>query len=296
MALPQDSEYLIALTHLRIVTYFRVASTTAYVYDYLLTFPREVSLIWPSAWTVIKILFLFTRYIPFVDRAFLLYYHFQQHQTDKTCSALYKIISWLFYIGKGLPEIILTLRTLAVWNRDRRLSIGLAIIFVACFLPITGIIFVFLESVEVTLLTSPVLLGCVLTNESHIISIAWIMILIYQTVLFSLMLIQGIRCYRHGLSSRMFQVVFRDGLLYYIYLFAVSLINIVVSASVTPTLHTFFVSIDRVVLAIIGCRVVLDIRGHMSDGGPGTRSFFLASLDTPPPDRNSQAPTLAQSL
>jgi hypothetical protein len=39
-------------------------------------------------------------------------------------------------------------RTWAVWNRDRRLSIGLPIFFVVCFLPATVMIYMFLESVE----------------------------------------------------------------------------------------------------------------------------------------------------
>ena len=37
------------------------------VYDYLSTLPREVSLIWPAQWSVMKVLFLVTRYLPFID-------------------------------------------------------------------------------------------------------------------------------------------------------------------------------------------------------------------------------------
>ena len=43
------------------------------VYDYLLTFPLEISFVWPARWTAIKVLFLLTRYMPFVDGGLLLY-------------------------------------------------------------------------------------------------------------------------------------------------------------------------------------------------------------------------------
>jgi len=53
---------------------------------------------------------------------------------------------------------------------------------------------------------------------------------------------------------------------------AIALANIVIVATVTPTLQTFFVSTERVVVAIIACRVVLDIRDQVSNGGHATWS------------------------
>ena len=44
--------------------------------------------------------------------------------------------------------VILTLRTWGVWNRDRRLTIGLPIFFIACWVPMAIFIAIFLNSVE----------------------------------------------------------------------------------------------------------------------------------------------------
>jgi hypothetical protein len=38
-----------------------------FIYDYFLTFRREVELVWLSQWNVIKVLFLAQRYFPIVD-------------------------------------------------------------------------------------------------------------------------------------------------------------------------------------------------------------------------------------
>ena len=41
--------------------------TLAQVYDYVLTLDREATFIWPSPMSVTKVLFLLTRYAPFID-------------------------------------------------------------------------------------------------------------------------------------------------------------------------------------------------------------------------------------
>lgn len=42
-------------------------------YDYLLTFSRELALVWPTEWNLIKVLFFLTRYTPLVDVTIVLY-------------------------------------------------------------------------------------------------------------------------------------------------------------------------------------------------------------------------------
>lgn len=51
-----------------------VAASAVFVYDYLLTFPMEVELIWGSRWNAIKIIFIVQRYMPFIDTCFLTLY------------------------------------------------------------------------------------------------------------------------------------------------------------------------------------------------------------------------------
>jgi len=44
------------------------------IWDYVLTFGMEVDLVWKSKWNVVKGLYLFQRYLPFIDTAWLLLY------------------------------------------------------------------------------------------------------------------------------------------------------------------------------------------------------------------------------
>jgi len=63
-----DLQQVVAhLEQLRIVININVASITILIFDYFLTLPSETSLIWSARWTCFKVLFLVTRYLPFVD-------------------------------------------------------------------------------------------------------------------------------------------------------------------------------------------------------------------------------------
>ena len=45
-----------------------------FVWDYILTFRMEVDLVWKSKWTLMKGLYLFQRYLPFIDTVWLIVY------------------------------------------------------------------------------------------------------------------------------------------------------------------------------------------------------------------------------
>jgi len=50
-----------------------VIASTIYIWDYILTFNMEVDLVWKSRWTLMKALYLFQRYLPFIEAAITLY-------------------------------------------------------------------------------------------------------------------------------------------------------------------------------------------------------------------------------
>ena len=156
----------------------------------MLTFPHEVSLVWPTRLTLVKVLFLLTRYIPFIDGGILIYCehtplhtsgtrlmdafgtdHVQPFPKVEICDSTFKAALWLFLVGKAFPAsscpirhgseifsgpeclvflVILTLRTWGVWNRDRRLSLCLPVFFIVCWGSMVGFIVIFLNSVHCT--------------------------------------------------------------------------------------------------------------------------------------------------
>ncbi|EEB99960.1 hypothetical protein MPER_00224, partial [Moniliophthora perniciosa FA553] len=58
-----------ALNHQRIVSYIDVLSTFLFVYDVILNFNLELRHIWGSKWSLLKVLYIIQRYLPFFDTA-----------------------------------------------------------------------------------------------------------------------------------------------------------------------------------------------------------------------------------
>ena len=45
-----------------------------FIWDYILTFRMEVDLVWKSKWNFMKAVYLFQRYLPFIDNIWLVLY------------------------------------------------------------------------------------------------------------------------------------------------------------------------------------------------------------------------------
>ena len=45
-----------------------------FIWDYILTFRMEIDLVWTSKWNFMKGLYLFQRYLPFIDTVWLVLY------------------------------------------------------------------------------------------------------------------------------------------------------------------------------------------------------------------------------
>ncbi|KAF4564074.1 hypothetical protein EYR36_003325 [Pleurotus pulmonarius] len=81
-------------------------STVILVYDYILTFDQEVSLIWfhRSSWGLTSVLFLVNRYLPFLNIANSVWHTFLPGATPASCKIAYLAIIWMGLLGLGITE------------------------------------------------------------------------------------------------------------------------------------------------------------------------------------------------
>ncbi|KAG1810803.1 hypothetical protein EV424DRAFT_1349822 [Suillus variegatus] len=77
-----------------------VASVTVLLFDFIITFDSEVRWTWGRGWGIIRIIFIVSRYLPFVSLVMTVY-----------------CIRWL---GIAAAELLLVVRTYVVWGCDRR--------------------------------------------------------------------------------------------------------------------------------------------------------------------------------
>ncbi|KAF9033055.1 hypothetical protein BDZ89DRAFT_947948, partial [Hymenopellis radicata] len=139
------------------------------VYDYLLTLDQEVELVWRAKWNVTKILYLATRYLPFVDIVVVLWHQVMPNMSLNDCSVAYKINGWMITLGISLAEAILTLRTWAVWNRHPYLTTAMPALFIAILTSTLVVIGLFLDSLQFVLLPIPDFKGCFVSGGDPIL-------------------------------------------------------------------------------------------------------------------------------
>ncbi|KAJ7159780.1 hypothetical protein C8R46DRAFT_1287448 [Mycena filopes] len=72
---------VVVASRIQAVKYSDVASIALLAFEYFLTFNLELTLIWPSKWTVSKSLFVLSRYLPFAEVPLTLYYVFARMGT-----------------------------------------------------------------------------------------------------------------------------------------------------------------------------------------------------------------------
>ncbi|KAL0954061.1 hypothetical protein HGRIS_005211 [Hohenbuehelia grisea] len=221
---------ILAGKHQLLETSLVLSSAVILLYDYLITWDLEVALVWlyPPGWSITSLLFMLARYLPFVDTINVLWHQLSPGITPASCELSFRATGWMYLIGIAITEVILAIRTWAVWGRDRRMTIALPLFFVAIWIPNFVIMGFFLDSLVFEPAPYPEYRGCNIVHGSKILFATWVMLMVYEAVILGLMMYRGYISYCNGGNSALFNVVYRDGALYYLYLFAVSLVNILV--------------------------------------------------------------------
>ncbi|KIJ62316.1 hypothetical protein HYDPIDRAFT_114823 [Hydnomerulius pinastri MD-312] len=192
---------------------------TILVYDYPLTFGREVELVWKSPRNTIKVVFLISRYLPFFDATVqLLYRNVLADPSPETCKYLIPTQVWLSIFGSNVSEFLFLLRTWAVWEKDRAVGIFLAVTTVTCLaLGIYGSL-EFLRSL--TFVSGSNIGGCLVLSSSNMLLMDYSAFMVIEAVQLILMLIKSYANYRRERKiSKLTRVVIRDGIMYYLVLF-----------------------------------------------------------------------------
>ncbi|KAJ7346214.1 hypothetical protein DFH08DRAFT_961659 [Mycena albidolilacea] len=168
----------------------------------------------------------------------------------------------LLVLGIFLSEVILMLRTWALWDRRRMVLIWL-IILGTCTL-VASIVTTQLELESLDYITTTGV-GCTLAKASSIIIFSYLSVTILET-----MVLTAVRAYRDLRYSRLPWLIqlYRDGILFFIYLLMISLANILVPILAPSMFSNWLASPQRVLHSVLCSRVLLHIRAppshHMS--------------------------------
>jgi hypothetical protein len=207
-----------------LVPYTVTACSALLVFDYLCTLDLEITYVWSGPWTLANYLYILNRYLPFIDTLIILDL-MTGNPAPETCLVRLKIATWFIVGGIMIAEVILMLRTYAIWERRRPILIILCCNTFLTFLPSIVVTQIELASLHYTSPPFPTLQACMADRGSKIIIIAYILLVVSETTIVTLTLIKAARHIR-GTSSNWVVQLYTDGLLFYVYLFAISLASI----------------------------------------------------------------------
>jgi len=247
-------------------SYVDVAAATMFFYDYLITLPLEIEFIWKGPWTRVTYLWFATRYLVVFDGVvFPLINDLARSPSVLTCLIIWYFETWGHYVGLIVGEVLLIIRTVAIWGGDKRVVYGLSLLLFAVAIPAaySGV-----ESLlQLQFAPSPSFanLGCLVTNLGEVGFLAYAVLMLFETILLIVTLSRAAhqRDLRH---TNLFYTIIRDGFLYYIFLFTISVINIITLVALPAISSTDLVLIHRVLHSILTTRLILNIRKAVRDG------------------------------
>ncbi|KLO18797.1 hypothetical protein SCHPADRAFT_935845 [Schizopora paradoxa] len=244
-----------SITLLRASSYVTVAIAACFVCDIIFSFGEEVTLVWPSRWSLTKGLYFYNRYSPFLD-VFVVVALFVRHPSPESCYVRNEIMGYLIIIGTTVSEGIIMMRTFALWNRNKLVKWFFLVMIVT--IPITN-----------TVITngpapSPALLGCFATQQGTLVWISFALFLAMESVVVSLTLYKGID-HVQTVKTRLVYTLYEDGLMYYLFFFVITLANIVLYFAGPPELVNTLALPARVIHSILATHVILRIRACMRD-------------------------------
>ncbi|KAL5489762.1 hypothetical protein ACEPAI_4594 [Sanghuangporus weigelae] len=225
------------------------------IYDvFFVTFDQEVTLVWPSRWSLGKTLFFLNRYLPFVDTFLSLHHSDDSLDRKEYCP-------WLTVVGTCISETILMIRTSAIWERRQSIRSVLLILGAGVFIPS-----IVIAQLEITSLDYKPIAhgGCIKSRpSSRIIFVAYLLLVICETTIVALTLIQAWRHYRSNqIESPLISQLYQDGLLYFVYLQVFSIFNIIIAVAGPPDIGNLLATPQRVLHSLLCTRVLLHIRTH----------------------------------
>lgn len=239
-----------------------VASFSLYFYDYILTFEREVRLFWKRGrqnLSATGVLYLLARYIPMLT----LFLSLSLYNLPKDSVRYYesnrviKVTYWLGFFAILSSEGILIMRTYALWGCDTRVLFALILLLLALALP---------YSVAFNLANTA-------DEFNRINTTSYALILGFETVI--LLMTMYRRATRHPHSTPLLRILYRDGIIYFVYTFVISLVNLII-VLVNRRLPTQM-NVQYLLHSILATRVVLHIRSQGEDRG-GTQVLEMTTL------------------
>ncbi|KAK7065080.1 hypothetical protein R3P38DRAFT_2490995, partial [Favolaschia claudopus] len=243
-------------------------------FDYLLTLNLEITLVWPRRWSISKILFMLSRYLPFAEVPLLLYYIFSVNPSLMACKIVNSALIIARLSGISLAEAILVLRTYAVSGQNARILRIFGSVWAVGVTTSLVTLSLFIRSSKCKsyplfhAITPLNLQGCDLAGGTFIlVGIPFIILVLNELLLMIYTLWVGLKTYRHS-RNPLVVTLYVDGMMYFVFLsgssspppLGWSIANLITLIAGPAHSQDLLNGLVRVLHAALSCRIILHVR------------------------------------
>jgi len=247
---------------LQLVSRVDVGMLTALTYDTLLNVDQEYRLVWKSPWSPVKCLYLWARYSTFIDTAFAVHLRTWLPIDRTTCHLMTSFMRIFAVMGAIITELILTIRTYALYEKSLALLAFLSVMWLA----IGGVniwaLINWTGSLSQVPLSPPT--SCNLDSPTKIGVVCYASLLVGETVVVLLTVWKGLHTFWLSRSiyrqSQLVTTFYRDGILFYLAIFVILLVDCTLETATFEGLQFIADSPLRVMQSVLACHLVLHAR------------------------------------
>jgi len=243
-----------------IVDYVFMSAAGLLGYEFCLTIYDEITLIWQSPWSYTKVLFLLVRYIPFFSISLMIYDQISLGRTVEQCNKGFPALIWFVMFGIILAEVILMIRTWAVWRQNKIIGCVLAVLQTATLAASIYGNVKFVRALQISPPPIPGFRGCFVTATSNTLRVDFLTLSALQLIVLSLMCVAAFKAYKLGSVNELSRTIHRDGIMIYVYLLLITIANVTCMYALPTALAIMMAPLQAVLYSVLTCRIVFKIR------------------------------------
>ncbi|KAF5324611.1 hypothetical protein D9611_004569 [Ephemerocybe angulata] len=255
------SQLVTGLGLIHVLQVYTACMVSVAVWDWLTCLKMEWDYIWTKEWSIIKGLYIWTRYYSLVAFAVNLWL-FQSNFSQEECKTLHYLIAAMCMWSTLGSEAILAVRTYAFLGKQRWLGALLAATLLG------EMAFLLYVSVAGVSQIPPIPIGdatgpCTASDKpgQHVVSGYWLAPVAFDLICTFLTLWKAMKLQRLVKSSRVVKIFIREGLGYFLCVCAVNVLNAAFMFQSNPNLQNINSFLALILSQVLCCRLVLNLKG-----------------------------------
>jgi hypothetical protein len=258
-------KYLNLPPHLSAHKYFFVCTLTVAAWDTLVLSPRAWRLSKTPEWPLLKVLFQVLRYLMPAEFIIVAVAFFSTNFTREMCDRFYLFEPIVTMVLVSTCSVVHLVRVHAIYDKSRPILFGLGALLLAQVVTMAvAVAFFHVVPLEATQ-------GCIAGPTANWVGIYWLAPTIFFTVTWALALARSVQSLKIKPLGA-WKLMLRDGLNLYTAIWLVNMVNMLFWFIVTPTgnadtIKTTVTSMTAVLTTTMTLRIILSVRGSLSQGG-----------------------------